>query len=182
MGKGASTRGARREATANVLGAASAQPNIKMLPQHPVVVLDSGRPVAEHSIPLLLQRLDDLTQRRIELEQAALELIEGWRSAFARGSLPFYLTQLSGESLTLLRWRRAATTPGAGGRRFELMDTAETSLRAQAVAVRRLIFDFERRRVAINYEYALTAYEQHRLTDLLRQRRRLAQARKLLGG
>lgn len=152
-----------------------------MLPQHPLVAPAAGRPAAEHPIPLLLQRLDDLTQRRYGLEQAALELIEGWRSAFARGSLPFYLTQLSGESLTLLRWRRAATTTGAGGRRFELMDTVETSLHAQPVAVRRLVFDFERRRIAVNYEYALTAYEQHRLTDLLRQRHRLAQARKLMG-
>ena len=139
------------------------------------------RASAGQPVPLLLQRLDELTQIRQVLEQDAHELLARWRSAFPAQRLPFYLARLSGESLTLLRWRRRATTPGAGGRRFELLDAAETALHEQSPAVRRAVFEFERQRVALNYDYALCAYERERLIELLRQRRRLAEARKLLG-
>lgn len=152
------------------------------VPQRPLVPHIAARTRTEQPIPQLLQRLDELTQDRRALEQIAVELIDYWRSTFQTGALPFYLTQLTGESLTLLRWRRAATTAGAGGRRFELMEADEASLRTQAPTVRKTLFEFERRRIAINHDYALTAYELARLSDLLRQRRRLAQARKLLGG
>lgn len=141
----------------------------------------AARGSAEQPVPLLLQRLDTLTQDRQVLEQDAHELLARWRSAFPAGRLPFYLARLTGESLTLLRWRRTASTPGAGGRRFELLDAAETALREQPPAVRQAVFEFERRRVTINFDYALSAYERDRLIELLRQRRRLAEARKLLG-
>lgn len=141
----------------------------------------TSRPAAEQPVPLLLQRLDMLTQRRQALEQDAHELLARWHSAFPSRQMPFYLARLTGESLTLLRWRRAASTPGAGGRRFELLDAAETAVRDQPPAIRKSLFEFERRRVTINYDYALSAYEHDRLTELLRQRRRLAEARKLIG-
>lgn len=140
-----------------------------------------SRASTEQSVPLLLQRLDVLTQRRQMLEQEAQELLARWRSVFPTTRLPFYLARLTGESLTLLRWRRTARTPGAGGRRFELLDAAETALHEQSPDIRRAVFEFERRRVAINFEFALCAYEHARLIELLRQRRRLAEARKLLG-
>ncbi len=136
---------------------------------------------AEQPVPLLLQRLDELTQRRLTLEQDAQQLLARWRSSFSVGRLPFYLARLTGESLTLLRWRRTASTPGVGGRRFELLDASEAALHEQPSAVRHAIFEIERRRIAINHDYALTAYEHARLIELLRQRRRLAEARKLLG-
>lgn len=136
---------------------------------------------AEQPVPLLLQRLDELTQQRQVLEQDAQQLLAHWRSSFAAARLSFYLARITGESLTLLRWRRTASTPGAGGRRFELLDAADAALRGQASAVRQAIFEIERRRIAINYDYALTAYEHARLIELLRQRRRLAEARKLPG-
>lgn len=141
----------------------------------------TARSDAEQPVPLLLQRLDELTQRRITLEQDAQQLLARWRSSFSAGRLPFYLARLTGESLTLLRWRRTASTPGAGGRRFELLDATDATLRDQSRAVRHAIFEIERRRIAINHDYALTAYEHARLIELLCQRRRLAEARKLLG-
>lgn len=141
----------------------------------------TARSDAEQPVPLLLQRLDELTQRRLALEQDAQQLLSRWRSGFSTGRLPFYLARLTGESLTLLRWRRTASTPGAGGRRFELMETTEVVLHEQPRATRQAIFEIERRRIAINHDYALTAYEHARLIELLRQRRRLAEARKLLG-
>lgn len=152
------------------------------VPQRPLVPRIAARTRTEHPIPQLLQRLDELTQHRQALEQIAVELIENWRSTFHAGALPFYLTRLTGESLTLLRWRRAATTAGVGGRRFELMEADDPSLRTQSPTVCKTLFEFERRRIAINHDYALTAYELARLADFVRQRRRLAQARKLLGG
>ena len=141
----------------------------------------TSRSKAEQPVPLLLQRLDELTQQRMALEQDAQQLLARWRSSFSAAGLPFYLARLTGESLTLLRWRRTASTPGAGGRRFELLDATEAALREQPSAVRQAIFEIERRRIAINHDYALTAYEHARLIELLRQRRRLAEARKLLG-
>ena len=141
----------------------------------------TSRSKAEQPVPLLLQRLDELTQQRMALEQDAAQLLARWRSNFSTARLPFYLARLTGESLTLLRWRRTASTPGAGGRRFELLDATEAALREQPSAVRQAIFEIERRRIAINHDYALTAYEHARLIELLRQRRRLAEARKLLG-
>ena len=136
---------------------------------------------AEQPVPLLLQRLDELTQQRLTLEQDAQQLLARWRSSFSARRLPFYLARLTGESLTLLRWRRTASSSGAGGRRFELLDATEAALREQPSAVRHAIFEIERRRVAINHDYALTVYEHTRLIELLRQRRRLAEARKLPG-
>ncbi|MGQ0700579.1 MAG: hypothetical protein ACT4PZ_20355 [Panacagrimonas sp.] len=150
------------------------------MPQLPYGTGTAG-PVAEQPVPLLLQRLDMLTQRRQMLEQDAHELLAHWRSAFPPGRMPFYLARLTGESLTLLRWRRAASTPGVGGRRFELLESAETVVRDQQPGARKALFEFERRRMTINYDYALSVYEHGRLTELLRQRRRLAEARKLLG-
>ncbi len=155
-------------------------PTRKIMPQSPSGVR-TARGSAEQPVPLLLQRLDTLTQDRQVLEQDAHELLARWRSAFPAGRLPFYLARLTGESLTLLRWRRTASTPGAGGRRFELLDAAEEALREQPPDVRKAVFEFEWRRVAINFDYALSAYERDRLIELLRQRRRLAEARKLLG-
>lgn len=136
---------------------------------------------AEQPVPLLLQRLDDLTQQRQVLEQHAQQLLARWRSSFSAARLSFYLARLTGESLTLLRWRRKASTPGAGGRRFELLDVTEVVLHEQPSALRHAIFEIERRRITINHDYALTAYEHARLIELLRQRRRLAEARKLPG-
>jgi len=141
----------------------------------------TARSDADQPVPQLLQRLDELTQRRLTLEQDAQQLLAHWRSRFSAGRLPFYLARLTGESLTLLRWRRTASTPGAGGRRFELLDATDATLHEQPRAVQQAIFEFERRRTAINYDYALAAYEHARLTELLRQRRRLVAARKLLG-
>lgn len=141
----------------------------------------TARSNAEQPVPLLLQRLDELTQRRLALEQDAQQLLARWRSGFSAARLPFYLARLTGESLTLLRWRRTASTPGAGGRRFELLDATEAALSGVTSAVRQAIFEIERRRIAINHDYALTAYEHARLIELLRQRRRLAEARKLPG-
>lgn len=141
----------------------------------------TARSNADQPVSLLLQRLDELTQRRMTLEQEAQQLLTRWRSSFSAGGLTFYLARLTGESLTLLRWRRAASTPGAGGRRFELLESNEAALHEQPGAVRQAIFEIERRRIAINHDYALTAYEHSRLIELLRQRRRLAEARKLPG-
>lgn len=141
----------------------------------------TARSNAEQPVPLLLQRLDELTQRRLVLEQNAQQLLARWRSLFSAARLPFYLARLTGESLTLLRWRRTARTSGAGGRRFELLDATEAALHEQSHAVRQAIFDIERQRITINHDYALTAYEHARLIELLRQRRRLAEARKLPG-
>jgi len=140
-----------------------------------------ARSNADQPVPLLLQRLDELTQRRLTLEQDAQQLLARWRSSFSAGRLPFYLARLTGESLTLLRWRRTANTAGAGGRRFELLDATDATLREQSRAVQHAIFEIERRRIAINHDYALTAYEHARLIALPCQRRRLAEARKLLG-
>ncbi len=136
---------------------------------------------AEQPVPLLLQRLDELAQRRLTLDQNAQKLLAHWRSSFSASRLPFYLARLTGESLTLLRWRRTASTSGAGGRRFELLDSTDATLQEQPHAVRQAIFEIERQRIAINHDYALTAYEHARLIELLRQRRRLAEARKLPG-
>lgn len=141
----------------------------------------TARSDAEQPVPLLLQRLDELSQRRLVLEQDAQQLLASWRSGFSAGRLPFYLARLTGESLTLLRWRRTASTPGAGGRRFELLDAPGATLHEQPHAMRQAIFEIERRRITINHDYALTAYEHARLIELLRQRRRLAEARKLPG-
>lgn len=141
----------------------------------------TARSHAEQPVPLLLQRLDELTQRRLLLEQNAQQLLARWRSRFATMQLPFYLARLTGESLTLLRWRRTASTSGAGGRRFELLDASDATLQEQPRAVRQAIFEIERKRISINHDYALTAYEHGRLIELLRQRRRLAEARKLPG-
>ena len=82
----------------------------------------SNSVLADQPIPALLERFDELTQQAQALEQQAGQLIEHWRSRSR--TLPFYLARLSGESLTLLRWRRRADTAGCGGRRFELLDDA----------------------------------------------------------
>ena len=141
----------------------------------------SGSTFADQPIPALLQRIDALTQEAQALEQQAAQLIEHWRSRFATAALPFYLARLSGESLTLLRWRRRAETSGCGGRRFELLDD-HTALRKLATSDLSEALDIERRRGGINFDYALCIYERKRLNELLLNRRRLAEARKLRAG
>lgn len=139
----------------------------------------SNRALADQPIPALLERLDALTQEAQALEQQATELIGRWRSCHT--ALPFYLARLSGESLTLLRWRRRADTAGCGGRRFELLDDS-TTLRQLSLSALAEVLDFERRRGAINFGYSLCTYERQRLNELLLNRRRLAEARKLRAG
>lgn len=135
--------------------------------------------LADQPIPALLERLDELTQQAQALEQQAAQLIGHWRSRCP--ALPFYLARLSGESLTLLRWRRRADTAGCGGRRFELLEDASTLQRLTAADLA-TVLDIERQRGAVNFGYALCTYERQRLNELLLNRRRLAEARKLRAG
>lgn len=139
----------------------------------------ASQATADQPIPALLARLDALTQQAQALEQQAAQLLTRWRSRYP--ALPFYLARLSGESLTLLRWRRRATTAGCGGRRFELLDDlgALRGLHAHDFAE---VLDIERQRGAINFSHALCTYERQRLNELLLNRRRLAEARKLRAG
>lgn len=139
----------------------------------------SNSVLADQPIPALLERFDELTQQAQALEQQAGQLIEHWRSRSR--TLPFYLARLSGESLTLLRWRRRADTAGCGGRRFELLDDAAALQKLEAADLT-AVLDIERQRGAINFAYALCTYERQRLNDLLLNRRRLAEARKLRAG
>lgn len=108
-------------------------------------------------------------------------LVVAWRQRFPKGSVPFTLIRLAGESNTLLRWRcsGAGCTPRGG--RFELADRPDW-LAALAPSVRSRILDFERDRITLNYEYALAVYVHARLLQLERHRLALGQLRRGTSG
>ena len=121
-----------------------------------------------------------LAQHTQALELRGQALVAEWRQRFPKGSLPFTLVRLAGESNTLLRWRCSGAGCMPRGGRFELADQPDW-LAGLAPAVRSRILDFERDRVALNYEYALAAYAHARLVQLERQRLALAQLRRGIG-
>ena len=104
-------------------------------------------------------------------------LTREWRQRFPKGSLPFTLMRLGGESNTLLRWRCSATSCRPRGARLELAQVREriTTLPAP---VRGRVLQFEQARIELNYEYALVAYNLARLEDLDNHRTVLAGLRR----
>lgn len=123
--------------------------------------------------------LDTLAQRRTDIVHRGADLVLNWRGRFRKGTLPFRLVRLGGESNTLLRWRCAGAGWLPRGGRVELPELQDI-LVPLPDAVRGRIWEFERRRIEINHEYALVTYAHARLVDLERHRAALAQLR-LLG-
>ncbi|MEC9360191.1 MAG: hypothetical protein VX836_20260 [Pseudomonadota bacterium] len=129
-----------------------------------------------HQAGLALQ-LQELRQTQRDLVQQGLALIRQWNDTFPRGTTSFRLARLSGESNTLLRWRRTSDANRTRGHRFELVDQP-TLLDALPEAVRPRVLDFEDRRIRLNYEHAIATYRMQRLQELLRRRDALAQLRR----
>lgn len=123
--------------------------------------------------------VEQLAQQRQGLEVRGQALVAAWRQRFPKGSLPFALVRLAGESNTLLRWRCSGEGCHPRGGRFELANQPDC-VAALAPSVRSRIFEFERDRIALNYEYALAAYGQARLQDLDRHRQALGQLRRTI--
>ena len=122
--------------------------------------------------------LDTLAQRHTDIAHRGADLVLSWRRRFRKGTLPFRLVRLGGESNTLLRWRCAGAGCLPRGGRVELTELQDI-LVPLPDAVRGRIWDFERRRIEINHEYALLTYAHARLVDLERHRSALAQLRRL---
>lgn len=106
-----------------------------------------------------------------QLRLLSAELVTDWRSQPGLSRLGFYMARVGGESLTLLRWRRSGRTPGPGGRRFELLHSAEWQ--ALLPALRNTVASFERRRQAINFAHSVRSYELSRIREYLSLRRGL---------
>jgi hypothetical protein len=110
---------------------------------------------------------------------AGIALVQRWADAFPGGSLPFRLARIHGESNTLLRWRSHSRQQGtARGSRFELIEAA-SAFNALPASVRTVVLDFERRRIQINYDYAVAAYRVQRIKALSAQHMALAELRRL---
>lgn len=125
------------------------------------------------------EALRDWEQRRQEQLAAGLTLVQRWVDTFPVRSVRFRLVRLAGESNTLLRWRRCARVQNAPhGSRFELADDP-TVLLALPKSVRTVVLDYERRRLAINYDYAIAAYRVQRLRALQTLQAALAELRRL---
>ncbi len=119
-----------------------------------------------------------LARRRQELAQGGAALARDWKQRFPKGSLPFTLARLGGESNTLLRWRCSgskAFRPRGG--RIELAQLRE-GIAALPAPVRARVLQFEQVRIELNYEYALVAYHLARLEDFDRHRAVLAGLRR----
>lgn len=118
-----------------------------------------------------------MAQRHRELAQGGAALARDWKRRFPKGSLPFTLAQLGGESNTLLRWRCSGKAFRPRGGRIELVQLRE-GIAALPAPVRARVLQFEQARIELNYEYALVAYHLARLEDLDRHRAVLAGLRR----
>jgi hypothetical protein len=127
----------------------------------------------------LSEALRDWEHRAQQQVAAAIALVHRWADAFPPGSLPFRLARVHGESNTLLRWRRCARRPSPAkhGSRFELIDDP-VAFDALPASVRAVVLDFERRRIQINYDYAIAAYRVQRIKTLSSQHAALAELRR----
>ena len=127
----------------------------------------------------LTEALRDWEHRADQHLAAGIALVQRWADAFPAASLPFRLARIHGESNTLLRWRSHSRQPGVPrGSRFELIDAAST-FNTLPASVRSAVLDFERRRIQINYEYAVAAYRVQRIKALSSQHTALAELRRL---
>lgn len=127
----------------------------------------------------LAEALRDWEHRADQHLAAGIALVQRWCDAFPNASLPFRLARVHGESNTLLRWRSHSRQQGAvRGARFELIDAA-SSFDALPASVRTVVLDFERRRIQINYDYAVAAYRVQRIKALSNQHMALAELRRL---
>jgi hypothetical protein len=136
-----------------------------------------GLEVAPTSAALLHEAAERLAQRKLDLAQRGAQLVRDWCRRFPKGSLPFHLVRLGGESHTLLRWR--CTGPGCAprGGRIELADQAALIV-GMGAAVRERLLEAEQARITLNYEYALASYALARLNDLSRHREALGRLRR----
>jgi hypothetical protein len=124
------------------------------------------RPPAAAQTQLLLA---ELALRRAELAQRGAVLTREWKQRFPKGTLPFTLTRLGGESNTLLRWRCSGNGCRPRGGRIELAQLRDR-IAALPPPARARVLQYEQARIELNYEYALVAYAQARLVDLDRRR------------
>lgn len=126
----------------------------------------------------LHEQLHDLEQRRQGHGTEGMVLVQRWAQAFPRGTIPFRLVRLYGESNTLLRWRSSGKAWPVRGGRFELAAMQGQFLQLPDT-VRARVLDFEQSRTRINYDYAITAYLAQRARALSEQRQALAELRRL---
>jgi hypothetical protein len=124
------------------------------------------------------ERLNELERQRDQLEAEGVRLVQRWGAAFPRGTVPFRLVRLAGESNTLLRWRSSGGGREVRGGRFELIDARALFVALQD-RVRIRVLEFEQHRIAINHDYAIAAYRVQRLRMLAAQRQALAELRRL---
>jgi hypothetical protein len=133
--------------------------------------------VAPASAALLHEAAERLAQRRVELAQRGAQLVRDWRRRFPKGSLPFHLVRLGGESHTLLRWRCTGAGCDPRGGRIELAEQAPV-IASMSPAVRDRLLEAEQARITLNYEYAMASYALARLNDLARHREALGRLRR----
>jgi hypothetical protein len=127
----------------------------------------------------LTEALRDWEHRAQQQLSAGVALVQRWGNAFPAGSMPFRLARIHGESNTLLRWRSHARSQNAArGSRFELIDSAAV-FRDLPEPVQAVVLDFERRRIQINYDYAIAAYRVQRMKAVSAHHTALAELRRL---
>lgn len=136
----------------------------------------AGERVAPPSSEISVTR-NHLAQQQADLVRQGAEMVRAWLQRFPKGTLPFALVRLGGESNTLLRWRCSGAGCRPRGGRFELERVVDL-IAGLPAAVRARILEVEKARIELNYRYAMTTYALARLDNLERHRIALAQLRR----